>query len=212
VEKWIIERLSSSQARIDQGPNKALAGQIADEKDRAKVECLVRLLDHSDRHVVHDVILVLAQLAELDSSLVEDYLPAFIPILSSSVNSHIWGCMILISRVTRGNEAFVFNHLAEILEGMAKSTVVARDHGMRIMVELYRHPQFREDVFVLYREQLQIAPDNQLGQYAMRILEYLESSHRPEIIRVLEERQQDLTHDSHRRRIAKILQQYYKQK
>ena len=212
MEASIIDRLSHSRQRIDQGPNKEIARQLATTGDMAAVKELIALLLHPDKRVVYDVLLVLAHLAELDPLMVSVHLSSFFPMTSSTINSHIWASMIVISRITRGNESVVFEHLSEILNGMSRSTVVARDHGVRILVQLYQHPEYCEDVFTLYLEQLYMAPDNQLGQYALRIYPYIKPIHRPDVIRVLEERESELVNETHRRRITKILKRYYNQK
>ena len=207
-KKSIIDQLSLSQHRIDQGPNQLLARRMTADGGREGIQNLIELLRHPDNKVVYDVLLVLAHMAQLSPEMPGVYLNDFFPLLKSKVNNHVWACMILIARLTPGNEKLVFSRLAEILDGMKRSTVVARDHGVRILVTLYKDMRYREDAFALFLEQLLTAPDNQLGQYAMRMYDVIHPKDKQAVTRILEMRLSELLKEAHRRRVSRIIRQY----
>ena len=206
----LLSQLASSEGRIDQEMNKLLAQKLSDFEDPEPVAALVLLLQTATRHQIYDILLVLGYVAEETPRLIQPHLQELMTYLDSKVNNQIWTTMILLARAVEGNEMYFFEELPKILDAMHRSSVVAKDHGMRLIVQLYQDKRIQEDVYFLFLEELRCAPDNQLGQYALRIFPFVLHEHKLEIITVLEERYAELPSEVLQRRISKILKKYRK--
>lgn len=204
----LLSHLASSQGRIDQEMNRLLAQQLSDLQDDQAMESMVGLLSTATRHQIYDILLVLGYVAEISPKLVQPHLETLMTYLDSAVNNQVWTTMIALARMVEGNEEYLFEQLPKILDAMHRSSVVAKDHGMRLIVQLYNHKELQDDVYFLFLEELRGAPDNQLGQYALRIFPYVAQPHKSAIITILEERYGELPSEVLQRRIARILKKY----
>lgn len=208
----IQNHLAYSLNRKDQKPNKELASHIATEDDESTVEALVAFINSNPiKRARMDAILTLAYIAEENPNLMVSCLGFFVDKLGDPVNRVAWGSMIALSHLATLRKQEIFDSLPNIIDAMDRGSVVARDHGFKIMVTLYADDRFREDVFLLILEQLAKAPSNQLGQYAERLMSVLERKHVNRLIEVLEERKEDVVNESHIKRLHKNLKKLYEQ-
>jgi hypothetical protein len=206
----LLSRFSSSNDRRDQGPNRLLAREIAKSSDRETIADLIRLLKAGQPgKLENDILLCLATLSESTPEFLASYAETFIQFLSSKNNRSIMGAMITLAHIAPFAIEIVKKHLVTILKAMDEGSVVTRDHGFVILLHLYLDPKQREDVRSLIIEQLHIAPDNQLGQYAEKYLKLVNSDDLDELKLVLESRQPYLEKTAHQNRIAKILKKIY---
>jgi len=207
----IQDKLAYAQGRRDQEPNKSLAREIAETDDHGKLDELISVFE-SRPHVgiQKDCVLTMAWIAEINPEMIAPHSDYFIGKLNDPVNRVIWGSMITLSSIAHYVPDKLFDSLPEILDAMDTGTVVTRDHGYRILITLYQNTTYKQDVFVLILEQLSRAPSNQLGQYAEKLLVVLDTSHKEEVIRVLEERRGDVTNPYHVKRLNKNLKKLYK--
>ncbi len=209
----IIDKLSSSQKRRDQGPNIELANEIVNNEDYHLIDELVRLLSSSLRDVIkNDIVMTLMSISDRNPEMLLSRLEIFIQNLKSSSNRRVWGSMTVISNIAPFVQEQIMEHLGIILDSMNNGTVVTRDRGFIVLCVLYSNDKFRGQLFPLIIEQLYGAPDNQLGQYAERLLETIDCNHMDELEKVLEKRLVDLTNEYHINRTEKIIRRIRKKK
>ncbi len=200
----IQDFLSSAQGNRDQGPNHELADRIV--AGEFAVEELVEFFrTKPHRDLQKDAVLTLAYVAEQAPELITPYTDLLVDNLGSKINRVVWGSLIALAHITPKIPDEVFQHLPKVIDAMHASTVVARDYGFRILAIIYTSDQHREDVFPLVLEEVHLAPANQLGQYAERIMEVLEAEHRDTLRKVLEERREELSNPHHLKRLEKNL-------
>lgn len=206
----LLQHLSYSKQRKDQGPNKELASKIVSEEDYKAVEELVLLLQ-SQPHKEHqkDLALTLAWISESNPDLTRPYLEYFVSLLHHPINRVIWASMMSLSALAPGSKEPLFFHLPVIIDAMNTGSVVTRDHGFRIMVVLYATEEFAEDLIGLIYEQLLTAPSNQLGQYTERVVAVLRPAHKEGLIHVLEQRREEVDNPHHLNRLNKNLKKLW---
>ncbi len=202
----IQDDFAFSLNKKDQGPNKALAERIVNNGGSEQLQELVDFFKtepHKD--LQKDAVLTMMYVAERSPEMLVPFVDLLLENFGSSINRVVWGSMIALGHLAHLVPDMMFTALPLIIEAMHKSTIVARDHGYRIMTKLYQTSTYKEDMFFVLLEQIRLAPPNQLGQYAERLMEVLDISHKNKLIDALEERYIDLSNDHHKRRLRKNL-------
>ena len=202
----LIDRFSSTQGRRDQGPNRSFAKELAISRDGTSVKKIADLLAAGQgRKLENDMLLCLASLSELAPDLLKPHAGLLIGFLNSKNNRAIWGAMIALSNIAPIIRPLLYKNLPLILDAMDKGTVVTRDHGFVILLHLYEDINYQDDAFGLISEQLNSAPDNQLGQYAEKFIKIASTMHIATALEILENRSRELEKPSHKKRIASII-------
>lgn len=208
----IQDHLAYTLGRKDQEPNRLLANEIAETEDVERLDELI-LFFETQPHKEHqkDCSLTLAWIAEINPKLIAPKVQYLIGKLKDPINRVIWGSMIALSGIAKYAQDELFQALPKILDAMDAGTVVTRDHGYRILIDLYQNKKYQSDVFLLILEQLTKAPSNQLGQYTEKLIMVMVPEHRDKVISVLEERRGDVIDPHHTKRLEKNLKKLYKQ-
>ncbi|MCP4457108.1 MAG: hypothetical protein GY816_03625 [Cytophagales bacterium] len=198
--------LSSSLDHKDQGPNIVLAERIVNSGGS---ELLQKLIDffktepHKD--LQKDCVLTMAWVAERSPEMIIPHVDLLLENFNSEIPRVIWGSMIALAFSAHLMPDKIYEALPKIIDAMDAGTPVTRDHGYRILITLYQIEKYQEDVFYIILEQIQLAPSNQLGQYAEKLIKVLDTKHKDELVVVLEERGTELTNEHHRKRLSKNL-------
>ena len=163
----LINHLSSVQGRRDQGPNRELARKIADNSD---TESLTKLLDilteTTNVKIQQDILLTLAALCDNKPEMLVSKIRELWPFMMDKDNRSVFATMIIFSHLVKFQPDFFAHRLILIIETMDKGSVVTRDHGFKILLQLYEHDPYHTELPMLILEQIMLAPANQLGQYA----------------------------------------------
>lgn len=206
----ISDKLSYSLGRKDQAANKKLAQEIVDAQDTCSLNEIVDLFHpNSPRRLQMDAILTIAKIGEREPEMLVPYVHFLILKLSDKIDRVAWGSMIALSHVSPLVADEMFTELPAILDGMARSSVVGRDYGFRILVKVYQIRRYRDDVFCIILEQLRMAPSNQVGQYTECLLSVIEPVDIEKTITVLEEKRKELEDKHHIKRLDKNLKKLY---
>ncbi len=207
----ISDQLAYSQGRKDQEPNKILAQGIADIEDTKRLIELITFIESKPhRRLQMDAALTVAYVGELNPEMLIPHVDFLIEKLKDTIDRVAWGSMIALSHISPLVLDQMYKHLPELLDAMDMGSIVGRDHGFKILVNLYREERYSSDMLFILLEQIRKAPSNQLGQYAERLIEVIKDEHKSELITVLEERGQDLTNEYHLKRLTKNLKKLYK--
>ena len=202
----VASLLSFSKNRRDQGPNRILATKISDSRD---VGILKELIDFfktkPNKELQKDCVLTMAWVAETSPQMIVPYTDLLIENFNSSINRVVWGSMIALAEIRDQISEKLFEALPKILDAMDAGTVVTRDYGFRILISLYSVPSYQEDILYVILEQIRMAPDNQLGQYAEKFMVVLNPEHKALLYNVLAERLSELSNSHHIKRLNKYL-------
>jgi len=94
---------------------------------------------------------------------------------------------------------------------MDQGSVVTRDHGINLLIDLYSQTKYQKDITPLLEEQLLKAPDNQLGQYTEKWMKVIATSDIEKLLKILNRRLPELTSEYHKKRIDKNIRKLVKQ-
>ncbi len=207
----IESEFSTSMGRIDQNPNKELASRICQSKDAEAVKAIIAFLKKpTNDNLLFDALKVLEMVGESDAELARPAFEGIFPYLRHPATKVVWMAMSALSQVSQFYPQKTFDKLELIVSIMENGSVICRDKGFKMLTQLYTHQKFREVVVALMEEQLLLAPDNQLGQYAEKWMEVAEKHHFKNIRRALEARANELHNPGHQKRMIKNLKKLNK--
>ncbi len=208
----VIDRLSCQQDRRDQKPNIELGKDIAKQRDLAAINEIRSLLndEHTSIEILADLVKTLESVGESAPELIADLYPEMRKFLDHRKNHLVWRAMCVLSLIGPLNRKKVFQDLGIILKTMDKGSVITRDHGMNLLIDLYTEEAYKNDITPLIEEQLLKAPDNQLGQYTEKWMRVIATSETENLLGILNGRLPELTHESHKKRIEKNIRKLVK--
>ena len=207
----ISDHLAYSQGRKDQIPNKLLAQEITSTEDSERLVELIQFIESKPhRRLQMDATLTVAYVGDLLPKMLVPHIDFLIEKLKDPIDRVAWGSMIALSHVSPLVIDQMYEHLPEILDAMDMGSIVGRDHGYQVLVNLYKEDRYASDMLFILLEQIRKAPSNQLGQYTERLMEVIKQGDKPELIMALEERRLDLTNEYHLKRLTKNLKKLYK--
>ena len=204
----ISDRFSRSNGTRNEQLNKQLAKEIVTARDQELVNEVIGVLKTSQSaDVLSDGLKVVEMIGEEAPELVETAFETVLGLLDHQQNKIQWRAMSALSTFCEFHPTALYEQLGKILKIMDSGSVITRDHGVRILIMLYQKANYRNTLTQLLKEQILMAPDNQLGQYAEKWMAVIDREDIPLLIKQLEVRQQDLTSPSHQKRISRVLQQ-----
>jgi hypothetical protein len=201
----IIDLLATTQGRADEAPNIALAEKVAEKKDKNAVSELVNHLQHKTQAVRSDIIKVLYEIGERKPALILPYLNTFLDLLHHKDNRMRWGAMNCLSAISKSRPDMMVNHLPLILEAMDTGSVITRDHGIYILHDVARLPDFHHDAMELLLEQVEKAPVNQVPMYAEKTSEVISKPYVRKLEQILLARKDVMTIPSKHKRITRLV-------
>ncbi len=203
----LLNQLSSAQGRRDQQPNIELGSAIAKSQNKDAILEIQRLLEsaHITIDELADLLKVLEAIGEHSPELIINIYPEIKKYLNHPVNHIVWRGMCVLSQIAPFNREQVFKDLGRILQIMDKGSVITKDHGFKILVDLYKQEAYTSLLKPLMSEQLMKAPDNQFGQYAEKWMAVIATKDVHELLRIVQERLPELTSSSHQKRAEKII-------
>lgn len=209
----IIERLASQQNRRDQKPNIELGREIARSGDTKAINEIMSLLTNKNTSVeiLADLIKTLESVGEVAPDLIADLYPQVITFIDHKNNQIVWRTMCVLALIGPFNHKMVFKDLSRILEIMDQGSVITRDHGINLLIDLYSQKEYHKDITPLLEEQLLKAPDNQLGQYTEKWMKVIATSDIEKLLKILNGRLPELTSEYHKKRIDKNIRKLVKQ-
>jgi methionine salvage enolase-phosphatase E1 len=133
----ILKLLSSSLGVNNEIPNQKLAEEIATTNNSEAIKELVETLQSSkDKKQQSDCIKVLYETGYKKPELIAHDLPVFVQFIKSKNNRLVWGAMIAIASIAKVKPNEVHTSLAEIMQAVDKGSVITKDCGVMILVQL----------------------------------------------------------------------------
>jgi len=205
----IIEQLSSSLNRRDQGPNKALAKRLMTEKNEAKIAELIQIIkDPPNQKILFDALKVSDLIAEKDPTIQVNVFDLIAMHVKSKSNKVSWMAMSVLSQICGLHQKKTFQLLPILLHIMDHGGVIQRDKGVVILLALYKN--YTDEVASLLLDQILSCPPNQVGQYSEKWMVIISETDQPRLISVLEQRLADFDHPSHIKRTTNNLKKLNK--
>ncbi len=205
----VINKLSESAGR-DERRNIALAEEIVATNDVQAVADLVRLLDHAHIKFVSGSIKTLYEIGERRPEMLADHFDSFIRSLSGKSNRLVWGAMIALEKISQSHPLKVYEKLNVILDAAEKGSVIAKDHAVKILVNIARQTEHSNDMQLLLIDILKSAFVNQFPFYAEQTASVVAEENKPLLIRAISDRMKDIEIDTKRKRLEKVLRKLQK--
>lgn len=202
--KSIAERLSGAMERRDEGPNVALAEEIAASGDRAGVSELVELVRSGMPRQRNDAMKVLYEIGARDPELIGGHCPVFLEALGSKTNRQVWGAMSALDTVAELRAEQIAAELPRIIEAADRGSVIAKDRCTSLLTKLARAGYADKAVPILV-ERLRNAAPNQFPTYAEETASVVTPEARPGLIETIRERLSGITQRAKRERMEKLL-------
>ena len=204
----ILGKLASSLNRRDEVPNQELAKQIADKDDREAVKELIVNLSNKSNFIQNDCIKVLYEIGERKPALIAAYAKEFIDLLDHKNNRLQWGAMTAINSITLENPKVIYGSLSKIIAAADRGSVITKDYGVNILINLCSLKQYTGDAFSLLLEQLRNSPANQLPMYAERSMPIINEKNKQLFVRALTSRLDDIEKETKRKRVEKVIKKF----
>ncbi len=208
----LLHRLSSQQNRKDQKPNIELGKEIASSQNIQAISEISVLLNDENTpvEILADLIKTLEAIGESTPELIAKLYPEIKKFLDHKENHLVWRAMCVLALIGPFNRTLVFHDLPKIMDIMDRGSVITRDHGITLLIDLYTVAEYRKDIIPLLEEQVLRAPDNQLGQYAEKWMKVIATPDAQKLLSILNERYPDFANESHKKRINKIISKLIK--
>ncbi|HMG14622.1 MAG TPA: hypothetical protein VK590_04195 [Saprospiraceae bacterium] len=201
----IIKYLASTNGRRDQDLNIELAIAINKENNKDFVKELVENLSNKNKSIQGDCIKVLDELAMINAEIVAPYCSDILKLLHNPNNRMVWGAMAVIDYLCRKNPDEIFNSLELIMTILDNASVITRDHGVKILVQLAEKDEYYHIVWPLYLEQLESSPTNQFPSYAEWGAEVVRKENNSDLKSIINNKLNELDQASKISRLNKVL-------
>ena len=202
----VIDKLASSLGRRDDVPNQELAKEIADSNNNNSIAQLVEILKNTkDKKLQSDCIKTLYEVGYLKPELISDHYKFFLELLKNKNNRLVWGAMIALNTISKIKPKEIYENLVEIMDATDKGSVITKDNGIGILINLSSKAEYSNEAFPLLLEQLRKCQSKQLPMYAERTLPIINEKNKKEFIDILIQRFDELEKESQKKRIEKVL-------
>lgn len=201
----IIDKLATSLNRKDEAPNQDLAKSIAEQNDKGAVKELVDHLSNNDKNIQSDCIKVLYEIGDLKPALLVEYSKEFVTLLDHGNNRLVWGAMTALDAITLENPEIIYSALEKLVEASNKGSVIAKDHGVNMLIKLCSVKEYAAHAFTLLIEQLKSCPTNQLPMYAENAISVINDTNKELFLNTLSSRLDDIEKDTKRKRVEKLI-------
>lgn len=204
----IINKLATSLNRRDEVPNQELAKHIASKNDKKAIKELVDNLSHKSKDIQNDCIKVLYEIGERKPALVADYAKEFVALLDNKNNRLQWGAMTALNTITLENPKVIYSALPKIIAASDRGSVITKDNGVNILINLCSIKQYADAAFPLLIKQLLNSPTNQLPMYAERAMPIINDKNKSTFIKALSSRLKDIDKETKRKRVEKVIKKF----
>jgi len=210
AKRVILSKLASTQGRNDEGPNIAMAEEIAATGDTQAVKALVEQLHNKSTAIQNDCIKVLYEVGARAPTLIASYSQDFLTLLDHKNNRLQWGAMTALHCVALEVPKTIYGSLPKIIAAADKGSVITKDYAVHILIRLCTVKEYADDAFSALLLQLRKSPVNQLPMYAEKAAAVVTDTNKGAFVRVLTARLDDIDQDSKRKRVEKVVRQVVK--
>lgn len=206
----VIPFLSSSSGQRVQDLNKELAVRICRDNNIEFIKEIVENLYNKKRAVQGDCIKVLDEIGLINPTLIAPYSSEILKLLHHPNNRMVWGAMAVLDYICKERTVELFNSLDIIMETLDNASVITRDHGVKILVQLAKTDSYYNFVWPLYIEQLESCPANQFPSYAEWGAEVVHNKDYQSFKTIIENKLKEIDQTSKIVRLNKVLKSLVK--
>jgi hypothetical protein len=189
----VLNRIAHFRNRRDEAPNQELARELAESRDSVGIREIAENLWNKDTDISFDCIKVLYETGYIHPELIAEYVGDFLKLMQSRHNRLVWGAMLALSTIAALKPDDIFPHIAEIKKVMDRGSVITVDNGVKILALVAaQKDEYRQALFPSLLDILRTCRPKSVAQYCEASLVAVDANHRPEFIRVLETRLDDL--------------------
>ncbi len=200
-----FERIAYNVDRRDEVPNQELARDLAEKRDSEGIAEIAAHLEDTNKSIASDCIKVLYEVGYIEPSLIEPYTDTFIDLMGSKQNRMVWGGMIALWTVADSQAEAIWARLDEVLEALAKGTVITVVSGVKALaVVASKDPSYEERLRPVLLDILADCKPKLVATHAEDMVVMVADGNREEFLSVLADRDPELT-DSQRTRVRKVL-------
>jgi len=203
----LFAKLACASLRRDEILNIELANEIAKSKRQEDIQLLMDACFTEKKAIQHDAIKVLYEIGALEPTLIEPYTIKFVELLKNGNSRMYWGAMVALQFVSTISPKLIYTHLTTILDAMNKGSVIAKDHGMKILVKLAQMPGYSKKIMPLIYEQLLVAPMNQFPTYVEMSSSCVTKETKISFLQLIGNRLSEDMNDTKRKRLQKVIKQ-----
>jgi len=190
----VLNRLASFLDRRDEVPNQELARDLAAKKDKTGIHEIAENLWNKDKGIQADCIKVLYEVGVIEPKLIAEYAEDFVKCLRSRNNRLVWGGMTALAEVAKANPDAVFQHLDEIRKAKETGSVITVDYAISTLAAMAAaNHRYSATIFPYLMKHLSSCRPKEVPQHSERTLPAVNSSNKPDFIKVLEKRLEDLS-------------------
>lgn len=201
----VLERIAYFQGRRDEVPNRELAKQLVETRNRDGIREIAANLWHKDENVRSDCIKVLYEVGYLDPALIADFAVDILKLLQSNSNRLVWGAMITLATIATLKADELYEHRAEIQKAMANGSVITVDAAVKALaIVASKKDDYRQELFPHLLQHLQTCRPKDVPQHAESTLVAVDPGHGAAFVAVLEKRLPDLS-GSQATRVKKVI-------
>lgn len=203
----VSARLSSALDRRDEQPNIDLAEAIVDAADTEAVDQLADILISGKKPARQDAIKTMYEIGTRNPAMITPHASLFLDLAQGSNNRMIWGAIMALYQIAELEPAFLTKNLGTILQAADASSVIAKDHAIKLILALTKQPGFHDEGIAIAISRMAVSAPNQFPTYAEQIFDAGIPGHaKADFCEILNQRRRnDLLTAAKHRRIEKLL-------
>lgn len=202
----VLNRIAHLQNRRDEVPNKELALELAEQKNREGIRVIGENLWVKDKNIQADCIKILYEIGYIDPALIANYAGDFLKLLRSRNNRLAWGGMIGLSTIAELRPDFIHTNLNEILKAMRTGSVIMVGSAVRTLALAAVQEAYRPEIFPHLLEHLRTCRPKDVPQHAEKSLPAVDTGNKEDFIAVLNKRLGDLS-PAQVKRVKKVIKE-----
>ena len=201
----VLNKIAYYQNRRDEVPNKELARELAETKDKRGIQEIAENLWHKNKSVRSDCLGVLYQIGYLDPGLIAVYVDEFLKLLKDKENRMVWGAMIGLATIADQCPKEIWQHIDEIIDTIEQGTLITFVWGIKTLAQVAKaDKQYSKKIFPVLIGYLQKCNPRDLPLHAESVRVAVDNRNQAEYLAVVQARQNELT-SSQWTRLKKVL-------
>jgi len=189
-----LNRLACMQNIRGDAPNRELARELAETKDRAGIKAIAQNLFNKDKRIQSDCIKVLYEAGYIEPEIIAPYVKDFLSMLKSRNNRLVWGSMIALAQVASIKAGEISKNLDMVYGAMEEGSVITVDNGIKVLsIVASKSEEYNKSIFEYLIRHLKTCRSKEVGQHAESIFVAVSPQNRDAFLSVLKEREDSLS-------------------
>ena len=200
----VLDRLASSTGRRDDEPNRDLAKELADSRDKKAISVIAKNLWNKDKKIRTDCLKVIYEIGYFEPDLIKNYGEEFVKLLKSNDNRFVWGSMIALSTIAVSRADLIIDNYDLIIKTIENGSVITVDSGINTLSKAASvKDSYNKKIFPYLISHLKKCRPKEVAQHSESIFLAVNKSNQEEFLKALHSRERDIS-QSQLVRIRKI--------